>query len=128
MSAPDTRAADRLAVPALAGARLPEWNRTAMDYPRDLCLHQLFEAQAARTPHRVAVEADDGALTYAELDRRAGTLAAALRARGVGPETRVGIFVDRSVEMLVALLGVLKAGGAYLPLDPAYPADRIAFI
>jgi amino acid adenylation domain-containing protein len=128
MSAPHTRAADRLAVPALAGAHLPEWNRTAMDYPRDLRLHQLFEAQAARTPGRVAVEADDGALTYAELDRRAAALADALRARGVAPETRVGIFVDRSVEMLVALLGVLKAGGAYLPLDPAYPADRIAYI
>ncbi len=128
MSAAETRAPERLAVPGLAGAHLPEWNRTAMEYPRDLCLHQLVEAQAARTPGRVAVEADDGALTYAELDRRAAALAAALRARGVGPETRVGIFVERSVEMPVALLGVLKAGGAYLPLDPAYPADRIAYI
>jgi len=113
---------------ATGPAAVAEWNRTAADYPRGLCLHQLFEAQAARTPGRAAVEADDGRLDYAGLDRRAAALAAALRARGVGPETRVGIFVERSAEMLVALLGVLKAGGAYLPLDPAYPADRIAYI
>ncbi|MET0400359.1 MAG: AMP-binding protein, partial [Longimicrobiaceae bacterium] len=125
MSGADTRAPQRPAAPAGA---VPEWNRTAADYPRGLCLHQLFEAQAARTPGHTAVEADDGRLTYAELDRRAAALAAALRARGVGPETRVGIFVERSAEMLVALLGVLKAGGAYLPLDPAYPADRLAYI
>ncbi len=127
MSGADARAPHRPAAPGPAAA-VPEWNRTAADYPRGLCLHQLFEAQAARTPGHTAVEADDGRLDYAGLDRRAAALAAALRARGVGPETRVGIFVERSVEMLVALLGVLKAGGAYLPLDPAYPADRIAYI
>jgi amino acid adenylation domain-containing protein len=124
MSAPGT--ADRVAVAGLA--RVAEWNRTAMDYPRHLCLHQLFEARAALAPGRVAVEGDDGALTYAELDARADALAARLRVRGVGPESVVGIFVERSAAMLVALLGVLKAGGAYLPLDPAYPADRVAYI
>ncbi|HEX8273213.1 MAG TPA: amino acid adenylation domain-containing protein [Longimicrobiaceae bacterium] len=118
--------AERVAVAGLAG--VPEWNRTEMDYPRHLCLHQLVEAQAAAAPDRVAVEGGDGALTYAELDRRAGAVAAGLRARGIGPESRVAIFVDRSAGMLAALLGVLKAGGAYLPLDPAYPADRIAYI
>ncbi|MEW5929752.1 MAG: amino acid adenylation domain-containing protein [Gemmatimonadota bacterium] len=117
-----------VAVPGLAGARVPGYNRTAMDYPRGLCLHRLVEAQAARVPGRVAVEADDGRLTYAELDRRAEALAALLRARGVGPETRVALFVERTTAVPVALLGVLKAGGAYLPLDPAYPADRLAYI
>jgi len=100
----------------------------ARDYPRHLCLHQLFEAQAERTPHRIAVEADDGALTYAELDLHADALAARLRARGIGPEARVGVFAERSTGMLVALLGVLKAGAAYLPLDPAYPPDRVAYV
>ncbi|HEX2191181.1 MAG TPA: AMP-binding protein, partial [Longimicrobiaceae bacterium] len=114
-----TRAPERVPVPGLA--------RAAGDAPH-ACVHHLFEAQAARTPGRVAVEADDGALTYAELDRRAAALAAVLAGRGVGPGSRVGVFVERTAEMPVALLGVLKAGGAYVPLDPAYPADRVAYV
>jgi amino acid adenylation domain-containing protein len=94
----------------------------------DLPAHRRFEAQAARTPGVIAVEAEDGTLTYAELDRRANRLAHHLRARGVGPEVLVALCVERGARMLEALLAVLKAGGAYLPLDPDYPADRIAWM
>jgi amino acid adenylation domain-containing protein len=111
---------------------LVEWNDTATDVDRDLCLHQLFEAQAERTPDAVAAVYKDQRLTYAELNQRADQLAHHLRSLGVGavarPETLVGICIERSIEMLVGLLGVLKAGGAYVPLDPAYPADRLAFM
>ncbi|HEX8354537.1 MAG TPA: AMP-binding protein, partial [Pyrinomonadaceae bacterium] len=103
---------------------LVEWNETAAEYDRGVCLHQLFEAQAARTPERVAVVYEDEQLTYAELDARANQLARYLGRAGVGPEVLVGVCVDRSLELLVGLLGVLKAGGAYVPLDPAYPQER----
>ncbi|HEV2855086.1 MAG TPA: amino acid adenylation domain-containing protein [Thermoanaerobaculia bacterium] len=96
-----------------------------------LCLHELIEAQAARTPGAVAVADTHGnrRLTYGQLDERAGRLARHLRALGVvGPETRVGICLERSPELVVAALGVLKAGGAYLPLDPAHPAERLAYV
>ncbi|MET0621639.1 MAG: amino acid adenylation domain-containing protein, partial [Pyrinomonadaceae bacterium] len=129
VAAPDARISD---LPLLtAGERrqiLVEWNQTAADYPRHLCLHQLFEAQAARTPERVALSFGDERVTYAELNRRANGLAHRLRAAGVGPETLVGVLAGRSVEMLVGLLAVLKAGGAYVPLDPAYPRERLAFM
>jgi amino acid adenylation domain-containing protein len=104
------------------------FNRTAADFPRDACLHELFEAQAARTPGAVAVVAGGGSLTYAELNARANRLAHHLRALGVRPEVRVGICVERGPEMMVGLLAVLKAGGAYLPLDPAYPAERLRYM
>jgi amino acid adenylation domain-containing protein len=107
---------------------LVEWNATAMDYPRDVCVHQLFEQQVAQTPDSVAVTFENQSLTYKALNERANQLARYLRALGVGPEVLVGICVDRSLEMLVAVLGVLKAGGAYIPLDPSYPKDRLAFI
>jgi natural product biosynthesis luciferase-like monooxygenase protein len=107
---------------------LYEWNETAADYPRDLCVHQAFEAQAARTPDAVAVVFRDTQLTYGALNERANRMARRLRAMGVGPDTLVGIHVHRSLEMMVGLLGVLKAGGAYVPLDPAYPKDRIALM
>jgi len=108
---------------------LVDWNATAADFPRDRCVHHLFEVQAARQPDALAVvEAAGAALTYAELDRRAEQLAHHLRGLGVGPETLVGLAVERSPEMLVGLLGILKAGGAYLPLDPAYPPERLAFM
>jgi amino acid adenylation domain-containing protein len=94
----------------------------------DLPVHRLFEAQAARTPDAVAAEAEEGALTYAELDRRANRLAHHLRARDVGPEALVAICVHRGAPMLEAMLAALKAGGGYLPLDPDYPADRIAYM
>ncbi|MET0397982.1 MAG: amino acid adenylation domain-containing protein [Longimicrobiaceae bacterium] len=107
---------------------LEEWNSTSAKFPSSQCVHELFEAQAARTPRRVAVTAPGGDLTYAELDARAAALAAVLRGRGVGPDDRVGICLPRSPEMVAAVLGVLKAGGAYLPLDPAYPPDRLRWM
>ncbi|HEU4594169.1 MAG TPA: amino acid adenylation domain-containing protein, partial [Pyrinomonadaceae bacterium] len=107
---------------------LVEWNRTSTDYPKDECIHQLFEAQAARTPGAVAVVHEGGRLTYAELNARANQLARRLRALGVGPEVSVGICMERSAEMIVGLLGILKAGGAYVPLDPSYPQERLAFM
>jgi amino acid adenylation domain-containing protein len=107
---------------------LVEWNDTAADYPHDMCLHQLFEEQVERTPDAVAAIFEDQYLTYRELNRRANQLAHYLRTLGVGPETLVGLCVERSLEMMIGLLGVLKAGGGYVPLDPSYPADRLAFM
>jgi amino acid adenylation domain-containing protein len=92
------------------------------------CIHQLFEAQAEKTPRAIAVEGVDGKLTYAELNTRAGALAARLQEAGVKPDTPVGLFVNRSPEMCIGILGIMKAGGAYVPLDPDYPADRLEFI
>ncbi len=112
--------------------QLLEWNATAADYPSgaslDLCLHELIAAQVERTPDRPAVTFEGRALTYRELDAAAGRLAGRLAGLGVGPEVPVGVFAERSLEMAVTLLAVLKAGGAYLPLDPEYPADRIAYM
>ncbi|MDC3961542.1 non-ribosomal peptide synthetase [Polyangium jinanense] len=107
---------------------LSTWNETAMEVPRDRCVHELFEAQVARTPDAVAVVFEDRALTYRALDERANQLAHHLRSLGVGPEVLVGLCVERSAEMVVGVLGILKAGGAYVPLDPRYPADRLAFM
>jgi amino acid adenylation domain-containing protein len=107
---------------------LHEWNDTRADYPRDACLHQLFEQQAALTPDSVALSFGGAQLTYAELDRRANQMARYLRGMGVVAEDRVGVLLERSVEMVVALLGVLKAGAAYVPLDPQYPQTRLAFM
>jgi amino acid adenylation domain-containing protein len=103
------------------------WNQTARDYPRE-SVHALFAEQAARTPDAVALSFQGGSLTYAELDRRANQLAHHLRRGGVGAEARVGVCMERSPELVAALLGVLKAGGAYVPLDPAYPAARLAYL
>jgi surfactin family lipopeptide synthetase A len=107
---------------------LVEWNNTATDYPRDNCIHHLFEAQVERTPDAVAVVYETEQLTYRELNRRANQLAHYLRRLGVGPEVLVGLCMKRSLEMIVGMLGILKAGGAYVPLDPAYPSERIAFM
>jgi non-ribosomal peptide synthetase component F len=107
---------------------LVEWNDTAADYPKDRCIHQLFEEQAERTPEAVAVEFEDQRFTYQELNQRANQLAHYLISLGVGPETLVGICVEQSIEMVVGLLGILKAGGAYVPLDPAYPPQRLEFM
>ncbi|HEY0169688.1 MAG TPA: amino acid adenylation domain-containing protein, partial [Pyrinomonadaceae bacterium] len=108
---------------------LYDWNSTAADYPRDKCLHELFAEQAARTPEAAAVvEAGGEVVTYAELNRRANQLAHHLSALGVGPEQRVGVLLERSVEMVVALLGVLKAGGAYVPLETDGAADRLRYM
>ncbi|HLF26569.1 MAG TPA: amino acid adenylation domain-containing protein, partial [Anaerolineae bacterium] len=107
---------------------LVEWNDTAVDYPHDGCIHRLFEAQVERTPDAVAVVYEDQSLTYGELNGRANRLAHYLRRLGIGPERLVGMCFDRSVEMIVSVLGALKAGGAYLPLDPSYPIERLAFM
>ena len=107
---------------------LEDWNATEVPYPRDLCIHQLFEQQTARTPEATAVVFGDRRLTYGELNRRANQLAHHLREMGVKPDDLVGICVERSLEMVLGLLGILKAGGAYVPLDPAYPSDRLQFI
>ncbi len=104
---------------------LVEWNRTTVDYPEQLCVHQLFERQAQQTPGATAVRSEDAELSYRELDVRANQLANYLRASGVGPEKAVPICVERSVQMVVGLLGVMKAGAAYVPLDPDYPQERI---
>ena len=107
---------------------LEAWNATAAEYPRERCIHELVAAQAALTPDAPAVIADGVVLTFAELDARAGRLAGLLRARGVGPEARVAVCTGRSPETAVAILGVLQAGAAYVPLDPAYPAERLAYL
>jgi amino acid adenylation domain-containing protein/non-ribosomal peptide synthase protein (TIGR01720 family) len=107
---------------------LVDFNDTRADFPRDKCAHQLFAAQAERTPDNIALTFTGQQLTYRELNRRANQLAHRLRAAGVGPEAIVGILLPRTAEVVVALLGVLKAGGAYLPLDPAYPAERLRFM
>ncbi|HEX8820244.1 MAG TPA: amino acid adenylation domain-containing protein, partial [Archangium sp.] len=107
---------------------LVQWNDVRVEYPRDACAHQLFEAQARRTPDALAVQLGNDTLTYRQLDSRANQLAWHLRSLGVGPEVRVGLGVERSFEMLVGILGILKAGGAYVPLDPAYPKERLSFM
>src|SRR5262245_6955480 len=107
---------------------LVEWNETGRDYPKEKCLHQLFEEQVKRTPDSVAVIFEDQQLTYQELNTRANQLGHYLQKLGVGPETLVGICMERSLEMVVGLLGILKAGGAYVPLDPSYPKDRLDFM
>ncbi|WP_437896085.1 amino acid adenylation domain-containing protein [Sorangium sp. So ce124] len=103
---------------------LVTWNQTAAERPRE-CIHHLFEAQVRRSPDAVALVGSGGRLTYRELNERANRLSHQLRARGVGPEVLVGLCMERSLEMVVALLGILKAGGAYVPLDPRYPRERL---
>jgi amino acid adenylation domain-containing protein/non-ribosomal peptide synthase protein (TIGR01720 family) len=119
-------------LPMLTGAErrqlLVEWNNTRADFPADLCIHHLFEAQAGRAPDAIAVRVKDEQLTYHELNQRANSLARHLQTLGVKPETPVGLCVERSLELVVGLLGILKAGGAYAPLDPAYPKERLAFM
>jgi amino acid adenylation domain-containing protein len=107
---------------------LTEWNRTAYEYKSNCSVHELVEEQARRTPYQTAVVFEKERLSYAELNQRANQLAHYLRKLGVGPEMRVGICMERSLEMVVALLGVLKSGGAYVPLEPSYPAERLAYM
>ena len=103
-------------------------NATARPMPAEATIHAMFEAQVLRSPEAVAVVQDGTRLTYAELDAQAAAVAAKLRAHGCGPGTMVGLFLDRTPRMLAALLGTLKSGAAYVPLDPSYPADRIGFM
>ncbi len=104
------------------------WNQTESSQPPDGCIHQLFEAQCVRSPEAIAVQFHEQQLSYGELNRRANQLAHHLRRLGVRPDSRVGVCVERSAEMMVALLGILKSGGAYVPLDPAYPRARLGFM
>ncbi len=106
---------------------LIDWNDTATDYPRDKCVHELFEDQVEQTPDTVAVVFQNQSLTYRDLNARANQLAHHLIGLGVGPEVLVGLCVERSIEMLVGMVGILKAGGAYVPLDPNDPAERRSF-
>ncbi|MGF1980312.1 MAG: amino acid adenylation domain-containing protein [Nostoc sp. CmiSLP01] len=108
--------------------QLLEWNDTAVEYPQELCIHQLFEAQVKRTPDAIAVVFEDKQLTYRELNTKANQLGHYLRSLGVKPEVLVGICVERSLDMVIGLLAILKAGGAYIPLDPSYPQERIVCI
>ena len=116
-------------LPLLAGAEqqqlVVEWNQTSADYPRDKCLHELFETQAALTPDRPALQFNEELLSYRELNERSNQVAHFLRAQGVGPDSLVGLCVDRSAGMMVALLGILKAGSAYVPLNPDNPKPRL---
>ncbi|HEX9935823.1 MAG TPA: amino acid adenylation domain-containing protein, partial [Longimicrobium sp.] len=104
---------------------MEEWNRTGRAYPRGVCIHELFEAQVRRSPGAPALVWGEVELTYAQLDARANRLAHHLRGLGVGPETRVGVLLERGVDLIVSLLATLKAGGCYVPLDPGYPAERL---
>jgi len=104
------------------------WNRTEADYPAHVTLVDLLEAQGERSPHAPAVIFGGQQLTYAELHGRANQLARYLRERDVGRDTLVGICLERSLEMVIGLLGILKSGAAYVPLDPAYPRERLAFM
>ena len=107
---------------------LRDWNRTSIHYPKEKCLHDLFEAQVESAADAIALVFREQDLTYGELNRRANQLAGYLRSVGVGPRSFVGIFVERSIEMIVGLLGVLKAGSAYLPLNPSESAERLKFM
>ena len=107
---------------------LAEWNDTTTAYPRDRCIHSLFEEQAERTPDAIAVTFEERQMTYRDLNSSANKLAHYLMRQGVGAEVLVGLCVERSLEMIVGILGILKAGGAYVPLDPTYPKERLAFM
>ena len=124
------RALTRLAMlpPEESRNLLVEWNPTAKDFPREFCLHHLLAEQAGRTPERVAAVFGDESLNYAELDRRSSQLAQHLRSLGAGPDVLVGLLAERSLEMLVGLLGILKAGSAYVPLDPSFSPNRLAYM
>ena len=103
----------------------PGWNDTSRDYPTDTCLHHLFDRQAALTPDRVALVFEDETLRYEEVSERANQVANYLSEHGVGTESLVGVLMERSLELPIALLGILKAGAAYVPLDPDYPIERL---
>ena len=126
---PDQRISD---LPILTEAErrqlLFEWNNTEADYPKDKCIHELFEEQAKQTPDATGVTFEGQRLTYRELNTKANQLAHHLQRLGVGPGRLVGICLERSLEMVIGLLGILKAGGAYVPLDPSYPRERLAFM
>ncbi|APR84357.1 Malonyl CoA-acyl carrier protein transacylase [Minicystis rosea] len=107
---------------------LVDWNDTAFAHPHDKLLHELFAEQAARSPDAIALRFEGRELTYRQLDQRANKLAHALQKQGIGPDSLVAVFCERSIELVLALYAILEAGGAYVPLDPDYPKDRLAFM
>ena len=107
---------------------LDTWNQTQLDYPKNDCLHTLVSRQAQSTPEKIAVIQDDQSLTYRELDERSNQLANYLQQFEIKPDSMIGLSVDRSVEMIICLLGILKAGGTYVPLDPDFPKERLEFM
>ncbi len=128
-----TDPAQRLsALPLLSAAEqqqlLLEWNDTATDYPGEISIQQLFEAQVVRTPNAIAVVAGELQLSFGELNRRANQVAHYLRQQNITPDTPIALFTDRTLLMVIGMLGILKAGGAYLPLDPGYPKSRLQFM
>lgn len=126
---PDQRLADLLLLSeAERRCLLVEWNGTHTDYVPDRCIHELVQEQATTIPDAIAVASDGNHLTFRELDCQANQVACQLQAAGVGPEVVVGICMDRSPEMIIGMLGVLKAGGVYMPLDPAHPAQRLGYM
>jgi len=108
--------------------QLAEWNSREAEYPREKCIHELFEEQVSRTPEAVAVRYADEAITYRQLNERSNRLAHYLMEQGVGEDSRVGLCMERSVELAVGVLGILKAGGAYVLLDPACPGERLGYL
>lgn len=118
----------RLFSPAEETEMLVQWNRTNREYPREMSIHRLFEVQAARAPDSLAVEYGARRMTYARLNSNANQLARHLLAAGVRPGSPVGLYMERSPEMVTAMLAIVKTGGAYVPLDPAYPAERLRFM
>ncbi|MCP4766410.1 MAG: amino acid adenylation domain-containing protein, partial [Gammaproteobacteria bacterium] len=128
IAAPDQGIADVPMLSEQEQQQFIDWNQTTTDYPRDQTVPELFEWQVAASADAIAIEYEGKTLTYAQLNERANQLAHYLQARGVGAEVMVGISVERSLDLVVALLGILKAGGAYLPLDPDYPLARLGFM
>ena len=128
VSDPEQRVSDLPLLSETERQQLLQWNVNKTDCLQDLCIHQLFEAQVERTPDAIAAVFETEQLTYGELNRRANQLAHHLRALGVGPEIPVAVCMERSLEAVIGLLGILKAGGVYVPLDPAYPKERLAFM
>ncbi|NJL19901.1 MAG: amino acid adenylation domain-containing protein, partial [Leptolyngbyaceae cyanobacterium SM1_3_5] len=126
-ASPTERIADLPMLTEAEQRQLRDWNQTQIEYD-DRCFHQIFEAQVERSPDAIALIFNDQQLTYRELNRRSNQLAHHLQRLGVRPETLVALCIDRSPEMIIALLAILKAGGAYLPLDPTYPIDRLSFM
>ncbi|MHB9907213.1 hypothetical protein CF081_20115, partial [Clostridium botulinum] len=107
---------------------LYEFNDTKVEYPKDKAIQELFEEQVEKTPNNIAVVFEDKKLTYRELNEKANSLARVLRDKGVKADSIVGIMVERSIEMIVGIMGILKSGGAYLPIDPSYPVERIEYM
>src|SRR5437588_6635773 len=108
--------------------QLAAWNTTQQDYPCNVCVPQLVALQAAATPEAVALVAGNQRLSYRELNQRASQLAHYLQTLDVGPNVLVGLCIERSLDLVVGLLGILKAGGGYVPLDPTYPPERLTFM